>query len=100
MDVGRRREPGGHPVVDDAQQVLAVVAADLLDRQGVQEPERLPLVGGQDEAAGRDTMAGFLRLPLWAGHAVALCGRRRGRRGPGAAITRWRCRRRACPAWA
>jgi hypothetical protein len=39
-------------VIDDAQLALAVVAADLVDRQGVHEPERLPVVGCHHEAAG------------------------------------------------
>jgi len=46
-----RRESRRHPVLQNAQVSLAVVAADLDDGQGVQEPERLPLVGRHHVAA-------------------------------------------------
>jgi len=59
VNVGRRREARRHPVVDDAQLALAMVAADLVDRQGVQEPERLPFVGGQHEAGGPGLVIGM-----------------------------------------
>lgn len=52
VDVRRRREAGRRPVIDDAQLALAVLAADLVNRQGVEEPEWLPFVGRYHEAIG------------------------------------------------
>jgi len=52
VQMRRRGEAGRSPVINDAQLAVAVVAADLGAGQGVEEPERLPLVGCQDEAAG------------------------------------------------
>ena len=49
VDVRRRREAGRHPVVDDAEPALSVGGADLVDGQGVQEPERRSLVGRDGE---------------------------------------------------
>lgn len=51
VNVRRRGEAGRHPVIDDAQLALAIVAADVVDRRGVREPGRLPFVGCRHEAA-------------------------------------------------
>jgi hypothetical protein len=52
VQVRWRGEAGRHPVIDDAQLATALVAADLGDGQGIEEPEWLPFVGCDDEAAG------------------------------------------------
>jgi hypothetical protein len=49
--MGRRREAGRHPVIDDAHPALAVATADLVDCERIQEPKWLPIVGCQYEAA-------------------------------------------------
>ena len=43
MDVGRWCKTRRYPVINDAQATFAVLGTDLIDRQGVQEPERFPL---------------------------------------------------------
>jgi hypothetical protein len=72
MEVGWRREPGGDPVIDDAQLAVAVGGGHLVDGQGVQEPERLALVLGEHEAACGDTGAGIHLLLL--GGVGWVCG--------------------------
>jgi hypothetical protein len=69
---GRRREPARHPVIEDAQPTRAVAAADLVDRQGAQQPERLVLSGGQHDAVGRALVIGIHCLLPDA--ADGLCG--------------------------
>ena len=59
VEVGRRGEAGRYPVIEDAQLAVAVAAADLGDGQGVEEPERLPLVGRDDESAGAGVVCWF-----------------------------------------
>jgi hypothetical protein len=49
MDVRRWRKTRRHPVINDAQATFAVLGTDLIDRQGVQKPERFPLVGRHHE---------------------------------------------------
>jgi hypothetical protein len=44
VGVRRRGKAGRDPVIDDAQLAAAVVAADLGDGQGVEEPVWLPFV--------------------------------------------------------
>ena len=76
VQVRWRGEAGRYPVIEDAQLAVALVAADLGDGQGAEEPVWLSLVGCDDKAlAGVQVwFSGFTAVSLCGGRAVIPAG--------------------------